>query len=206
MRSIALDVRSDATGCGFSGRACPRPGVTVGRCEHVGVTAKTLRIARPGDELGVATVHVSSWQVGYRGLMAEEFLDGLRPEDRIGRYSFSGSSLTDPTTFGAELGNRICGFATIGACRDADRPADGELFALYVDPADWSTGVGGALLTKACDVMGDRGFTRAVLWMLAGNDRTERFYLSRGWRSEGAERDEDIWGVDAHVLRLEREL
>ena len=37
----------------------------------------TLRDATPADALDIATVHVESWQVGYRGLMPDEVLDGL---------------------------------------------------------------------------------------------------------------------------------
>ena len=47
-----------------------------------------VRPARPDDAPGVASVHVRSWQVGYRGLLAQDYLDGLRPEDRMVDYSF----------------------------------------------------------------------------------------------------------------------
>jgi hypothetical protein len=38
--------------------------------------------------MAVAEVHVRSWQAGYRGLIAQDFLDGLRPAEWAGRYSF----------------------------------------------------------------------------------------------------------------------
>jgi hypothetical protein len=40
----------------------------------------------------------------------------------------------------------------------------------------------------------ERGFTEAVLWVLAGNERAERFYRSDGWTSDGRRRIELIWG------------
>jgi ribosomal protein S18 acetylase RimI-like enzyme len=59
--------------------------------------AVTLRDARRGDELAVAEVHVRSWQEAYRGLMPAEFLAGLDPRDRAGRYEFEGGPEA-PTT------------------------------------------------------------------------------------------------------------
>jgi ribosomal protein S18 acetylase RimI-like enzyme len=50
--------------------------------------AVELRDARKGDELAVAGVHVRSWQEAYRELMPSEFLAGLDPRDRAGRYEF----------------------------------------------------------------------------------------------------------------------
>jgi hypothetical protein len=48
----------------------------------------SVRRAGPGDEAEVAGVHVRSWQAGYRGLLPDRYLDALRPEDRMGRYTF----------------------------------------------------------------------------------------------------------------------
>ena len=47
-----------------------------------------IRDAIPGDELAVAAVHVRSWQGAYLGLIDDEFLDALSPEDRAARYTF----------------------------------------------------------------------------------------------------------------------
>ena len=58
--------------------------------------AARLREARRGDELSVAEVHVRSWQEAYRGLMPGEFLAGLDPRDRAGRYRFEAEE--GPTT------------------------------------------------------------------------------------------------------------
>ena len=37
-----------------------------------------LRPAEPDDAMEVARVHVRSWQAGYRGLLPDAYLDGLR--------------------------------------------------------------------------------------------------------------------------------
>jgi hypothetical protein len=47
-----------------------------------------VRAATPQDALGVARVHVRSWQVAYRGLVAQDYLDRLRPADKASRCTF----------------------------------------------------------------------------------------------------------------------
>ena len=43
----------------------------------------TVRDAQPRDAAEVADVHVRSWQAAYRDLFPDDYLDGLRVEDRM---------------------------------------------------------------------------------------------------------------------------
>jgi hypothetical protein len=67
----------------------------------------TIRNARPDDALHVAAVHVRSWQAAYRGLLDDEYLDALRPEDRVRRYSLGDTSPGAPMTLVAVEEGRI---------------------------------------------------------------------------------------------------
>ncbi|HVA28155.1 MAG TPA: GNAT family N-acetyltransferase [Candidatus Baltobacteraceae bacterium] len=165
-----------------------------------------IRSAVPADAADVARVHVRSWQVGYRGLVPDDYLDGLHWEDRAARYTFFGEHAGLPSTIVAVEGDAICGFATTGPCRVADAPGYGELLALYVDPDAWGRGVGRALIARARSDLVQRGFTGAVLWLLAGNVRAERFYRSDGWLPDDAHRNEEIWGVRVDEVRFRRAL
>ncbi|HXD53580.1 MAG TPA: GNAT family N-acetyltransferase [Solirubrobacteraceae bacterium] len=164
-----------------------------------------IRDARPGDERAVADVHVRSWKTAYRGLLPDDYLDALRPEDRIPGYAFGSTS--DPVTLLA-LGEDggLLGFATFGASRDDDAPAAGELFALYVDPDRRRTGTGRALLDQTRARLAERGHGEAIAWVLRGNEDAERFYEADGWARDGATRWEDPWGVRSEVFRLRRAL
>jgi GNAT superfamily N-acetyltransferase len=142
-----------------------------------------LRKARVGDEQVVADVHVRSWQVGYRGLVADDYLDNLRSEDRADRYAFD---VDDPLTIVA-ITDRIRGFATIS-------PGAGELRALYVDPEAWGSGLGRALIVEAERRLA-RHHTTARLWVLTGNARARRFYDMAGWRPNGTARHDRVWGA-----------
>ena len=163
-----------------------------------------LRSAKPGDEMDVARVHVRAWQTGYRGLLPQGYLDALRAEDRAWRYDFVTRDPQRPATVVAVDEGAICGFATTFVLHDT--PEYGELAALYVDPEWWRRGVGTALTSAACAALHDRGCREAVLWLLAGNTRGDRFYRRNGWLAEGVGRKDVVWGVEVDELRYRRAL
>jgi GNAT superfamily N-acetyltransferase len=163
-----------------------------------------VRDAGPPDAPAIAGVHVRAWQAAYRGLLPDDFLDALRPEDRASRYELGSRRPGSPRTIVALIDDAIVGFATIGPSRDADAAEAGELRALYVDPSCWRDGVGRRLLLEARAGLHAAGYREALLWVLLGNEPAERFYRSDGWRADGARREEDPWGVTAQVLRYRR--
>ncbi len=156
--------------------------------------------------MDVARVHVHSWQTGYRGLLPDAYLAGLRPEERAARYNFASENVRDPVTIVAVDDAVICGFATTSPARDLDVPDDGELCALYVDPEWWGGGVGRALIEAARLRLVEMGFRSSVLWLLAGNARADRFYRMDGWMPDGLRRSETMWGVAVDEVRYRRAL
>ncbi|CAM3556010.1 GNAT family N-acetyltransferase [Smaragdicoccus niigatensis] len=114
----------------------------------------------------------------------------------------SGCYSLHPATFVAvDSGQNICGFVTTGPCPDDEPATVGQLWALYVDPDSWGRGVGKALLTLARSRLVDQGFVEAVLWVLVGNERAERFYRQDGWVSDEVTRSDVVWGVRVEELR-----
>jgi GNAT superfamily N-acetyltransferase len=165
-----------------------------------------LREAKPGEAIEVSRVHVRSWQVAYRGLLPDECLDGLRPEDRAQRYTFGDPDPDRPATIVATQQGEIRGFATTGPSRDDDRRGSGELFALYVDPVRWGHGIGRALVHAARARLARQGFTSArtvdPAWQRARGSLLPDGRL-------GPRRDprrEDVWGIDVESLRYRRPL
>jgi ribosomal protein S18 acetylase RimI-like enzyme len=68
----------------------------------------------------------------------------------------------------------------------------GELCALYVDPEQWDRGLGVALVSAAPARLFELGFRNAVLWVLAGNVRAERFYQIDQWVPDGLRRTDSV--------------
>lgn len=156
--------------------------------------------------MGVAQAHVRSWQVGYEGLVAQSYLDALRPQDRARRYGFDQMNPAGPFTQVAVDGDTICGHVTTGASRDADCQGAGEIWAIYVDPSKWRNGIGRLLIQAGCEQLRSQGHDMACLWVLSGNDRARRFYEASGWQCDGAERTDTIGDGVVHEVRYERTL
>lgn len=165
-----------------------------------------LRPAEPSDAIGVARVHVSSWQRAYRNLLSDDYLDQLRPEDRAPRYTFGSLDPRQPSTIVATEHAAICGFATTAPARDPDALDHGELCALYVDPNWWGHGVGAALVSAARARLLSLGFRHAILWVMVGNSRVERFYKIDRWVADGLRRTDSVWGVKVDEVRYRRAL
>ena len=101
-----------------------------------------VRAATPDDACEVASIHVRAWQVAYRGLLPQEYLDGLRPEDRARGYTFDRTGAEHPAALVAVEHGMICGFVITGLSHDSDLQDARELWAIYVDPQRWGNGIG----------------------------------------------------------------
>lgn len=150
-------------------------------------------------------MNVRSWQQAYRGLLPDEYLDGLRAEDRAARYTFHLVGPTHPATSVAVEDGVIRGFVTTGPARDEAENV-GAIYALYVDRDCCGRGFGRVLIASARSRLVRHGFTEALLWVLTGNERAERFYRADGWLPDGRQRDEDVWGVRVHETCYRRPL
>ena len=140
--------------------------------------------ARREDCHAIAVVHVESWQKAYATLFPAEYLAALSVADR----EESWLSIIDGSasrTLVAKRDGTVLGFVSFGHCRDQGAGGHrGEVWALYVAPQAWSSGVGWALWEAARVHMLHQGFAEVSLWVLSGNTRGLRFYESIGFRRE----------------------
>jgi len=153
-----------------------------------------IRRALADDALGVATVHVRSWQGAYRGLLPDVYLDQLDVDARRAGWAAMIAEADWPRTgtlVAAEANGNVVGFAHVGPARDEDLDplVVGELASIYLLPQVWGSGVGRRLMLAAVNVLRDAGFGAAILWVLDGNDRAQRFYEIGGWQLDGAAKD-----------------
>lgn len=159
-----------------------------------------VRRATAADAQAIAAVHVRSWKAAFPGLIPQEYLDALAPEDRLPmwRDALAATSWPRVGTLAVvdDTDATITGFAAIGPSRDDDAdPAEvGEVYTIYLDPSVWSTGAGAALLDAAEAEMRLASYRRATLWTLGTNERAKRFYERRGWKPDGSTKLHD-WGA-----------
>jgi ribosomal protein S18 acetylase RimI-like enzyme len=145
-----------------------------------------IRRATFEDVPSVARIHVATWQTAYRDLLPAEYLRELSVERRevLWRQSIDSGI---PELWVAVEASEVVGWVAFGAARDADAaPQTGEVWAIYVAPAHWSSGAGRLLWLQARQRLIGRGFTAALLWTFARNQRAIRFYLAAGFAADGS--------------------
>jgi GNAT superfamily N-acetyltransferase len=143
---------------------------------------------------GIATVHVAAWRRAYDGLLPADVLLALSVEKRTEAWRRQLQDMAVATWVAGTGGTDIDGFVSVGRSRDDDASSlIGELYAIYVHPDSWSTGVGYALFSLATRALA-ADYVAATLWVLEGNSRACRFYERQGWTRDGARR-EQAWGA-----------
>jgi len=155
-----------------------------------------IREADPRDADQIAQVHVRSWQAAYRGLISQEVLDTMSVAKRAETWSeiIATPAPLHISLLVAERGDRVIGWASLGAGRDPGLQAQGEVYGIYVDPDEWSTGCGHALLLAAEQRIAEAGHDTAYLWVLDGNSRADTFYARHGWTEDGSTKTDERAG------------
>jgi ribosomal protein S18 acetylase RimI-like enzyme len=148
----------------------------------------SVRQVERGDANALAVVHVSAWLVGYRGVVSDEFLDGITVEKWEARWVdwLSGHELP-PVTVAVRDGT-VVGFCTVAApSRDQDTNGEvAEVVALNVGADAWRSGVGTALMEDALDRFRRDGWRAVSLWVADGNERAQGFYKTLGFEFDGS--------------------
>ena len=170
-----------------------------------------VRPATLDDAEALAGIHVRGWQWGYRRQLPDRYLSGLSIERRVEQWRAwlldPGATATWVAQDDDEGSIRVVGFVAAGANRDPDPPAGtGEVYAIYLEEDAAGTGVGSALLRRACEWLAAHGFTHASLWVLETNERARRFYERSGWRPDGDAKTEPLEDFEMRELRYVTEL
>ena len=146
--------------------------------------AMLVEPATPGDARSVAQVHVQAWQAAYAGVLSDEYLASLSVDKRETMWREAIEKQT-PELLVARVEGSVVGWVSFDASRDKGAAADsGEIWALYVNPPHWASGVGRQLWLRARERLSQRGFKRVTLWVLAANARAIRFYEAAGFAPE----------------------
>lgn len=157
-----------------------------------------VREAEPDDAAAVAAAQIDGWRVGYRGVVPDSYLDA--PEfatERMQRWqAWTWNSHGDAALFSGLLDGEVVGFGLCGPERalpvcdqaggelGAAAPVPrGEVYAFYLQPAAWGSGVAAALMERCEAWLRSSGFDEAVLWVLQDNPRGRAFYEKAGWRA-----------------------
>ena len=163
-----------------------------------------IRPATPNDASAIAVIHVGTWQAAYRGMIPEAILDALSADGRADFWH--GLLSAEHRTMVAESNAEVIGFCSLIPAREGETGV-AEIAALYVIPAHWRQGAGGALCAAVFKAAIEDGFSTITLWVLAANERAISFYQAQGFARDGTVRTEELSdGSLIPEVRLRRRL
>jgi GNAT superfamily N-acetyltransferase len=131
-----------------------------------------VREATLEDAAVIAEVHLASWKTTYPGIIAQEYIDGLRVEDGAARWV---TRLTEKTAIilvaedDAEDQAGVFGFAAGGGIMHPVDGYEGELTAIYLLASHQRKGAGAALTRRMASELRRQGFKNMVVWVLREN-------------------------------------
>jgi len=148
-----------------------------------------VRAATPDDADGITDVQVTAWRAGYAHVLPESLLyaddfDAARRRFWTGWRFAAGHRVAVADDVDQD---RVVGFSSYGPEGERARghTGRGEIWALYVDPDLWGSGVAGELMEFTELRLRAEGFDTAVLWVLEDNPRARAFYEKFGWETSG---------------------
>ena len=147
------------------------------------------------DEAEVGRLYVKSWRAGYRGLLPQDYLDGL------GEWRWNSKFTDIPGSFVITDGDIIAGHSCARPAADEAMSGWGEVWTLYVLPEYWGKGYGSALLRNSVEWLSEQGFNRVYLWALDTNIRARRFYEKHGFCENGDKMSCEIGGTTVTDIR-----
>jgi ribosomal protein S18 acetylase RimI-like enzyme len=149
--------------------------------------ACAMRPARRSDAKAIAALHASSWQLAYRGILSDAYLDRDVLVDREAVWE---ERLRQPPprqhVVVAEDGGLLLGFACVYL---DENPAWGSLLDnIHVDRKAQRRGLGSELLRQVADVcVSSAPGSGLYLSVLENNTTAQQFYYAHGAENVGTE-------------------
>lgn len=143
-----------------------------------------VRPATIRDAKAIAQIHVAAAQAAYKDLLPDDQLSAPSVEKRQA-YWREAIEYSEPQVQVAMKGDEIVGFVGFDRSRDKGTPSTmGEIWALYVLPAECGQGAGVALWDAANDGLKEEGCTNVSVWVPVRNERAMRFFEHAGFKRE----------------------
>ncbi|MEI6462488.1 MAG: GNAT family N-acetyltransferase [bacterium] len=163
-----------------------------------------IRKATVADAQQMATLHVKSWQITYKGQVPDSYLENLFIEDRKKKFEeyIKNENIYGNEHFVISLNDQIVGNLIVGKNRDEDlNNTFGELWGIYIHPDYFWKGFGSQLMTYAIEYLKNKGYKNATLWVLDTNKKTRDWYEHKGWKVEGKTKVEKKEGFNLNEIR-----
>lgn len=144
----------------------------------------------------ISSVYEQSWKYAYRGIIPQDFLDGIPSGQWCGAFDHP-----DRHTLVMLDGNRIIGTSCYCKSRWDNFKDWGEIISIYFLPEYMGKGYGSRLIEKVTEELEAMGFETIFLWVLEENHRARRFYEKCGFKNSGEYLEDNIGGKPLRELQ-----
>jgi GNAT superfamily N-acetyltransferase len=158
-----------------------------------------LRFATATDAEIVAEIQIETWRAAYAGIVPADQLAALSKPKRAEGWRH-GISADPRGVLLAVKGDRANGFIAFGRGREGEN-SDGEIYALYIRPDCWRSGIGRQLIEEAERELWAGGFNQAILWVLERNLPARAFYERLGYAVNGQTKETAFGEISLVELR-----
>lgn len=140
-----------------------------------------IRHATRQDAIGIAHVHVKSWQTTYTGIMPDEIIQSRNIDNRTAIWTrILNSDNPNNILFVAEDAGQIVGFAQAGKPQESVEGFDSELYAIYLIEDAQGQGMGRQLMQACAKELHAKGYQSLLLWVLKDNRNSRSYYEHLG--------------------------
>ena len=143
------------------------------------VSFMKIRRATEKDLIGIAQVHVETWQSTYKGIIPEDYLQSLTIENRLKNWQRHLKTLHTATFIAENEAGAVIGFA-IGGPEQTSHPLyQAEIYAIYILDTYQRNGVGKQLIKPIAKLFEEKKYPNMIIWALEENSN-HLFYQSLG--------------------------
>jgi ribosomal protein S18 acetylase RimI-like enzyme len=131
------------------------------------------------DSAAIANVHVSSWLAAYDKIVPASVLDAQSIEKQEAFWRKALIRRCDNVFVATAPSNEIVGWVSFGPSRK--NTAVGEIYAIYVRPDHFRSGIGRSLWEIAYPRLQTAGFSSVIALVIANNHAARKFYERIGF-------------------------
>ena len=138
-----------------------------------------IRRATEDDLIGIAHVHVETWQSTYAGIIPDDYLQSLTIENRAKNWRRNLKTIHTTTFIAENEAGDIIGFAAGGPEQTRDPYYQAEIYAIYILDAYQRKGIGKQLIKPIVELLLAKNYENMIIWALEKNSNRS-FYQSLG--------------------------
>ena len=162
-----------------------------------------IRRATKYDSMGIAKIHIQSWQDAYKGIVTENYLKSLNVEARTKSWEKVIDLDGSQVWLDLDDDDKFRGF--VGICPSRDKDAiisTGEIAAIYYSSEHWGQGFASNLFRRSITELINLEFDSITLWVLESNYRAIKFYSKHGFVQDGHTKTIKIGGANVGEIRM----